>query len=342
MKISFKSDYSEGCHPKIIEALTQTNAEQQQGYGLDTYSESAKRLILEQLQSTSAKVYLVSGGTQANLTIIASILRPHESVVSADTGHIFANETGAIEATGHKINTIPSTDGKITPAGVQAVLDSHTNTPHQLKQRLVYVSNATELGTVYSKRELEALSAYCKANELYLLLDGARLGQALTSQGNDLSLADIARLVDVFYIGGTKNGALIGEAIVITNPKLQEGFDYLIKQRGAMLAKGRLLGLQFQTLFTDDLFFALAKHANTQAMKIAEAFRRKGCEFLSESPTNQIFPILQGDHADKLAQGFDFYEWRQLECGRKAIRVITSWATSDQDVDSFVAAINNL
>ena len=247
-KYSFKNDYSEGCHPNILEALIKSNLVQQNGYGYDDYSNEARELIKQKIKNTNADIYFVSGGTQANLLVISSILRPHESVISAETGHIFTNETGAIEATGHKIHGIITDDGKLKPEHIQSVLDSHTNKPHQLKQRLVYISNSTEIGTIYQKHELKQLYEFCQSNDLYLFLDGARIGQALTSEINDVTMENIANFTDVFYLGGTKNGALLGEAIVITNDKLKEDFGFHIKQKGALLAKGRLLGIQFLEL----------------------------------------------------------------------------------------------
>ena len=342
MKISFKNDYSEGCHPNILEALVKNNLQQQEGYGLDEYCENAKDLILDKLDSKSSKVFFVSGGTQANLLVISSILRPFESVISAKTGHIFSNETGAIEATGHKINATPATNGKLSPSNIQLVLDNHTKQPHQLKPKLVFISNATEIGTIYSKKELQELAAFCTEKELYLYLDGARLAHALTAENNDLELVDLANLVDVFYLGGTKNGALIGEAIVINNLALQKNFEYYIKQKGAMLAKGRLLGIQFQELFKNDLYFKLAIHANKQAMRIKEAFISIESKFLSDTKTNQIFPILKNAQIDKLSKEFDFHIWDKIDKDYSAIRVITSWATKEEDVDSFIKAIKNI
>lgn len=341
-KYSFKNDYSEGCHPNILEALIKTNLSQQNGYGYDDYSDQARELIQQKMNHHDADIHFVSGGTQANLLVISSILRPHESVVSAETGHIFTNETGAIEATGHKVHGLITEDGKLKPEYIQSVLDTHTNKPHQVKQKLVYISNSTEVGTIYTKKELQELSDFCKANNLYLFMDGARLGQALTSEINDLTLEDIARLTDVFYLGGTKNGALLGEAIVITNDKLKEEFGFHIKQKGAMLAKGRLLGIQFLELMKDDLYFDLAKHSNVQAMKIKSAFQKKGFEFLSDTFTNQIFPILNNSQIEKLSENFDFYVWKKIDEESSAIRLITSWATPDEVLDEFINEIDGL
>lgn len=342
MKYSFKNDYSEGCHPKILEKLLETNLIQQNGYGLDDYCKSAEEKILKLIDSPQSKVYFVSGGTQANLLLISAFLKPWESVVSAATGHIFTNETGAIESSGHKIHSAETLDGKLRPNDIQKILDVHQNKPHQLKQKLVYISNSTEIGTHYSKQELIDLSKFCKENQLYLMMDGARLGHALTAQNNDISIEDVAKYTDAFYLGGTKNGALIGEAIVINNEKLQEEFGFNIKQKGAMLAKGRLLGIQFDVLFTDNLFFDLAKHANSQAMKIKKAFVDAGFSFLSDTFTNQIFPILNQNQISKLSENFDFYVWKKLDNENSVIRLITSWATPDVVVDEFCEAIGNL
>ena len=342
MKYSFKNDYSEGAHPRILEALLQTNLSQQNGYGLDEFSLNTENIIQQKLNNPQAKVYLVSGGTQANLIVISAFLRPHESVIAAATGHIFTNESGAIEATGHKIHGIETDNGKIGPSDLQKIIDVHQNKPHQLKQKLVYISNSTELGTIYSKKELIDLYQFCQERNLYLFVDGARLGHALTAETNDLTLADFGKYTDAFYLGGTKNGALIGEAIIINNEKLQEEFGFHLKQKGALLAKGRLLGIQFQELLKDDLYFDLAKHANQQAMRIKKAFQEMGCDFLCETFTNQIFPILNSSQIVQLSENFDFYVWKKLDEKHSAIRIITSWATTDQVVADFINEIKNL
>lgn len=342
MKFSFKNDYSEGCHPKILDALSNSNLVQQNGYGLDDYCLSASDKILKLMKSPNSKVYFVSGGTQANLVLISAFLRPHESAVSASTGHILTNETGAIEATGHKIHGVETIDGKLKPEHIQSILDLHQNKPHQLKQKLVYISNSTEIGTNYSKDELVNLSRFCKANNLYLMMDGARLGHALTAENNDLTLEDVAKYTDAFYLGGTKNGALIGEAIIINNPELQQEFGFHIKQKGGMLAKGRLLGIQFDVLMSDNLYFDLAKHANSEAMKIKKAFVDSGFKFLSDTFTNQIFPILNQSQITKLSENFDFYVWKKIDTDYSAIRIITSWATPNSITAEFCETINNL
>lgn len=342
MKFSFTNDYSEGCHPRILEALLQTNTIQQTGYGLDDYCQKAENLILNKIKNPTSKVYFVSGGTQANLIVISAFLRPHESVISANTGHIFNHEAGAIEATGHKIHAIETLDGKVKPIDIQNIIENHQNIPHQVKQKLVYISNSTEIGTVYNKKELQELSEFCRKRNLYLFMDGARLAQALSSENNDITLEDVAKFTDAFYLGGTKNGALLGEAIVVNNPKLQEDFGYHIKQKGAMLAKGRLLGIQFLELLKDDLYFELAKKANEKAMKIKKAFRELHCDFLSETFTNQIFPIISYENISKLSKNFDFYVWEKIDDEKAAVRIITSWATPDEMVDQFILEIQNL
>lgn len=339
MKISFKNDYSEGCHPNIMEAMVKNNLDQQESYGLDRYSTQAAACIVAKCQAPQSKVYFVSGGTQANLIIISSILRPYESVISASTGHIFNNEAGAIEATGHKVSSVHSQDGKLTPAHIQQVLDDFSKPPHQAKPRLVYISNATELGTSYTKSELQALATMCKQNDLFLFMDGARLASALMSSESDLLLSDIAKLTDVFYIGGTKNGAIIGEAIVINNIKLQTNFEFNIKQKGGMLSKGRLLGIQFLELFREDLFFDLAKISNQYAMRIKEAFKDKGNAFLVETYSNQLFPILTNEQIRVISKKFEFYVWRKIDEHSSAVRLITSWATKEADVDLFIEEI---
>jgi threonine aldolase len=342
MLISFKNDYSEGCHPRILDALSNTNLVQQDGYGADTYCDQAAKLILQRIEAPKSRVHFISGGTQANLLVIAASLRPHESVIAADTGHIYTNETGAIEASGHKVNAIPSINGKLNPNLTQQVLDAHTNKPHVLKQKMVYISNSTEMGTTYNKQELTELYEFCRQKELYLFMDGARLGQGIMSTDCDLTLADIARLTDVFWIGGTKNGALLGEAIIINHPELQQEFSFHIKQRGAMLSKGRVLGMQFLELFKDDLYFELAAYANEQAMKLKHAFVEKGVSFWAETSTNQIFPILKNTQIEKLAEQFAFHHWRKIDEDHSAIRLITSWATPEKNVSALVEAVSKV
>lgn len=339
MKFSFKNDYSEGCHPSILQALVQNNLDQQAGYGEDEYSLKAKELIKAKINKKDSDVYLVSGGTQANLIVISSILKPYQCAVSACTGHILNNETGAIEATGHKVLSIETTDGKLRPSDIIPVLEGHRNVPHQVMPKMIYISNSTELGTIYQLQELEELSAFCKENRLYLFMDGARLGHGLTSEISDLTLEKVAELTDIFYLGGTKNGALIGEAIVINNPALQEDFAFNIKQKGALLAKGRLLGIQFLELMKGNLYFDLAQHANQQAMKIKKALQEKEVDFLSDTYTNQIFPILNNKLIQTLHESFEFFVWKKIDEEFSAIRLITSWSTSDDAVNRFIEII---
>lgn len=341
MKYSFLNDYSEGAHPKILERLILTNEEQNSPYGDDIYSIKAKENIKREINNQGAEVFFVSGGTQANLIIIASLLRPHESVISVNTGHITLREAGAIEATGHKINSVYKEDGKLTKEDIINVLKEHNFGAHVVKPKLVYISNTTEIGTIYSKSELENLSIFCKENNLYLFLDGARLGSALTSLENDLTLSDISNLTDVFTIGGTKNGALLGEAIIINTSKLQEDFAFHIKQRGAMLSKGRILGIQFLELFENNLFFDLAKHSNLMATKLSEAFINNGYKMKADSVTNQIFPILPNKLIEKLEAKFEFYKWEKLDNEYTVLRLVTSWATKKEKVDEFISEINN-
>lgn len=339
MKPSFKNDYSEGCHPKILEALTATNLEQQEGYGYDTYSLKAIDQIKKNCNQHDADVHFISGGTQANLLMAAAFLRPHESIVSAHTGHIYTNETGAIEATGHKVNVIEAKDGKLTTSLIERVLQAHGNQPHVLKQRMVYISQATELGTLYTKKELQDLYAFCQTKQLILCMDGARLGSALAAS-KDLTLADIAANTDAFWIGGTKNGALLGEALVITNAELKTDFKFHLKQRGAMLSKGRVVGIQFLELFRDGLFLELAMHANNQADKIRNAFKALDTPFLVDTKTNQVFPILKNEVVKQLGKHIEFHNWKNLDDHHTAIRLVTSWATTDEQVDQLIKHLN--
>ena len=329
---SFMNDYSEGAHPRILERLIKYNFEQNTGYGLDVHSEKANEYIKKQIEKEDADIHFIPGGTQTNLLVISSFLRPHQCVIAASTGHINVHETGAIEATGHKVFTMPCTDGKLTPADIQKALDYHCD-EHMVQPKMVYISNSTELGTIYSKAELSAIHHICRSNDLILYLDGARIGSALTCKANDLQLSDIARLVDVFYIGGTKNGALLGEALVICREELKKDFRYLIKQRGAMMAKGFVIGMQFEVLFQDNLFFELAIHANRMAEKIAAILKDYGCSCYAPPCTNQIFPILPNDVLEKLAQRVEFSVQTKIDEERSAVRFVTSWATTEESVE---------
>ena len=342
MKISFKNDYSEGAHPAILEALLQTNRQQQPGYGLDDYSEQAKALIRERIGNPQAEIFFVSGGTQANLLVLGHVLRPHESIITCQSAHIADHETGAIEAVGHKIHLAPSDNGKLSPEHIRDYASRYTNVPHQVQPRLVYITQTTEIGTLYSLAELKAIWQCCQELGLLLYMDGARLAQALSAEGNDIGWEDLARYTDIFYIGATKCGALLGEAIVFNQAALAEYFSFYIKQKGALLAKGRLLGLQFLTLFQNNLYEELGRVANTQMNRIKEAFVAKGIGFLSDTCTNQLFPILTERQIVQLSADFDFYLWQKVDAEHTAIRLITSWATEDSQVEVLLRAIEEL
>jgi threonine aldolase len=338
---NFKNYYSDGAHPLILDKLIETNLIQQLGYGEDDDSNEAKSILKKKIANQQAVIHFLSGGTQTNLLVISFLLRIHEAVISAKTGHISANETGAIEATGHKVITVETSDGKLTPNDITTVLKEHALAPHVVKPRIVYISNSTEIGTIYSLAELEALYVCCQQQQLLLYLDGARLGHALTAKNNDLTFAAIAKYTDVFYIGGTKNGALLGEAVVFNRPELAVDFDYAIKQKGALLAKGRVLSIQFLTLFQDDLYLELALRANSLAMRMAKAIKDKGYSFLTESTTNQIFPILPKSLIEALLINYQFYIWKDIDSDYAAVRLITSWATDEKQVTNFINDILN-
>lgn len=325
---SFKCDYSEGAHPRILEALVQTNMEQEEGYGLDRYSKEAIELLKEKIMNKDVDIHLLQGGTQTNLIAISAFLKSYEAAIAANTGHILVHETGAIEATGHKVISIPSNDGKINSKDIEKVLNEHIN-EHMVKPKLVYISNPTEIGTIYKKEELKELSDTCKKNNLILYVDGARLGSALMSSTNDLSLSDLATLTDAFYIGATKNGALIGEALIISNENLKDEFRFNIKQRGGLMAKGRVLGIQFLELFRDNLYFELADHANKMAEIINNSIEECGLDVLIPSKTNQIFPIIPNDVLTKLEAKYKFTLWKKIDEKNSVIRIVTSWATKE-------------
>lgn len=331
---SFRNDYSEGAHPRILEALAKTNLVQTVGYGCDPYCAKAAELIRGLCEAPDADVHFLVGGTQTNLVVLDALLQSYESVIAAQTGHINVHETGAIEATGHKVCTVPSPDGKLTPALVDSVVMAHSG-EHMVLPRVVYISDTTEVGTVYTKAELTALRDYCDAHDLFLFLDGARLGTALTSPENDLSLPDLARLTDAFYIGGTKNGVLFGEALVMTADCPH--FRWHMKQRGAILAKGRLLGVQFQAILEDGLYFDLARHANNLAFRLRDGIAALGYPFPVPSPSNQQFPVLPNPvvkHLQKL--GYEFEIDHTVDEHHTCIRLVTSWATPESAVEAFL------
>lgn len=341
---SFLDDYSEGAHPDILRALTVSNLVQQAPYGADRHSDDAANRIKAQLgEGFQGAIHFVASGTLANIVSIASCLRPHEAVIAVASGHIVVREAGAIEATGHKLITVPAVNGKLTPEAIEAALASNAHFPHMAKPRLIYLSNATETGTVYTLSELRAIAALARQRGLLLFLDGARLAAALASARNDASLADIATLVDLFWVGGTKVGALLGEAIVVCNPALGEDFAFHVKQRGAMLAKGRLLGIQFQALFGDEpLFSSLARHANAMAAKLSSGIVSCGHGLAADTETNQVFAILPNAAVSSLQPHFAFYVWGPAQGDRVVIRLVTSWATEEHQVDAFLSRLASL
>lgn len=343
--IYFECDYHEGAHPKVLERLTETNMEQTAGYGVDEYCSRAVGLVREACQNKDAAVHFLVGGTQTNMTVIAAALRTHQGVLCAVTGHINGHETGAVESCGHKVLGLPSRDGKITAKQIDEAYQAHVlsdSFEHEVQPKMVYLSNPTELGTIYSKKELEKISEVCHEKGYYLFMDGARLGYGLAAPDNDLTLPDIARLCDVFYIGGTKVGALFGEAVVITNQELMKDFRYVIKQKGGMLAKGRLLGLQFEALFTDNLYFEISAHAIAMAERLRGALERKGYPYLVQNRTNQIFPVMPDADLEKLSGRFRYCYQKRMDDTHSAVRFCTSWATREDHVDALIEAIDAL
>ena len=340
--IRFDCDYLEGCLPEILERLNATNLEQTVGYGEDAHCAVAREKIKQAVGRPDAEVHFLVGGTQTNTTVISSLLKPYQGVVCAASGHINVHETGAIEHGGHKVLALPATSGKITAAQVEETFAGHrddANHEHMVQPGMVYISYSTELGTLYTKAELTAISEVCRRWQRPLFIDGARLGYGLASPASDLTLQDIAALADVFYIGGTKQGALFGEAVVFCNPALAHEFRYHIKQNGGMLAKGRLLGIQFETLFTDNLYLRAAKHAIDEAFRLRDGLRAKGYQFLCDSPTNQQFPILEDEQIEALRADFGFEFWQRIDPTHSAVRFCTSWATTSDAVDTLLAAL---
>ena len=341
----FHNDYNEICHPKVAQKLADWSTKQMPGYGADECCKRAADLIRELCGNDDLTVHFLVGGTQANLTVINAALRPHQAAIGAVSAHINVHEAGAVEATGHKIITVESKDGKLTAEQVSDVVQSHyaeDEPEHMAQPKLVYISNPTELGTTYSFAELQAISAVCREYGLYLFLDGARLGYGLVTKTNDLSLSDLAQLCDVFYIGGTKVGAMFGEAVVISNPVIAKDFRYLIKQHGAMLAKGWILGLQFEALFENDLYFSISKYAVSLADQIRNTLSELGYPLFVEGDTNQIFPILPNGLLLKLKDKFTFIEQATVDSNHKAIRLCTSWSTSQESVDALCAELRCL
>lgn len=342
--IYFNCDYNEGGHPKILELLTETNFDQTPGYGEDLYCGHARALIRKACGAKTAGVHFLVGGTQVNYTTIRVALRPYQGVISPVTGHINVHETGAVEATGHKVLAAPcGPEGKLTAGQVDALCKEHYSedvpTEHMVQPKMIYISQPTENGALYSREELSALRAVCEKWGLYLFADGARMGYGLTSAQAEYTLEDMANSCDVFTIGGTKCGALFGEAAVIVNPELDHDFRYSIKQNGAMLAKGRLLGLQFEALFTDHLYFEICKRANVLAEKITAACREAGFPEYAPSPTNQRFFIFPDDVLKKLEERYVFSFWEKTDGAHTAVRICTSWATTEENVDALIRDI---
>lgn len=343
--IYFQSDYAEGCHPRILERLCATNLEQTPGYGEDEICRKARELVKEACGTPDGEVHFLVGGTQTNTTVISHILRPWQGVLCADTGHIACHETGAIEAAGHKVLPLPNTDGTITGQQVRDYCQAHftdSAQEHLVQPGMVYISFPTESGTLYSKEQLTELYAACKEWNLPLYVDGARLGYGLMSPACDISLKELAGLCDVFYLGGTKCGALFGEAVVIRKESLKKDFRYSIKQHGGMLAKGRLLGLQFAALLEDGLYFTICKQAVDYALEIRSAFQAKGVSLYGGSMTNQQFPVLTGEQLAVFDGRFAYEVWGKQDETHTIVRFCTSWATTRESVDALLEAIASL
>ncbi|MBQ5488230.1 MAG: low specificity L-threonine aldolase [Clostridia bacterium] len=334
--LSFESDYIEGAHPLILECLARTNMQQLTGYGMDELCKGAKEKIIAACGLKNADVFLLSGGTQTNQLVISSLLKSYEGVIAAETGHVNVHEAGAIEYSGHKVLALPSHNGKLCPKEVKsylALFHADQNNEHMVFPGMVYISFPTELGTLYSKAELAELHSVCREYGIPLYIDGARLGYGLASREQELSLPEFARLCDVFYIGGTKVGALIGEALVFPKGDAPERFNTMIKQHGAMLAKGRIIGAQFDTLFTDDLYFKISRHAIDMAEKLKALFKEKGYRFFIDSPTNQQFFVMDDERIAELSKKVAFSFWERVDEGHSAVRFVTSWATKEESID---------
>lgn len=343
--LRFECDYTEGCIPEILQAISRENHTQLPGYSEDPICERAKGRIKALCGGADVDVHFLVGGTQTNATIIAAGLRPYQGVISAAQGHIACHETGAIEASGHKVLALPSDTGRLTASAINRCCQSHWDDPtheHQVQPAMVYLSHPAENGSLYTLQELEEIRQVCDQWDLTLFVDGARLGYGLASPVNDISIADLARLTDIFYIGGTKVGALFGEAVVIRNPALKKDFRYMIKHQGGMLAKGWLLGLQFDTLFENDRYMTISRHAVEQALRIRAAFEAKGCRFFMESWTNQQFPILSDEALEQFSRKYTFSPWEKIDDTHTAVRFCTSWATTKEQVDQLLEDIDRI
>ena len=337
--LNFESDYIQGCAPEILENLTKTNFEALSGYGDDKYTKSAEEKIRKACKCKNAEIYFTTGGTQTNQLVIDSMLNPFEGVISASTGHISVHEAGAVEFTGHKVLTISSYNGKIKAVELKKYIEDFYNDgnhEHMVFPGMVYITFPTEYGTLYSKAELKEISEICRKYKIPLYIDGARLGYGLQSSDCDLTLADIAELCDVFYIGGTKVGALCGEAIVFTNKNMPLHFVNIAKKHGALMAKGRLIGIQFDTLFTDDLYMRLSKNAIDRACELREGFKEAGYQFFIDSPTNQIFIILENQKMKELGEKIRFNFWEKYDDNHTVVRFATSWATTKEEVQELL------
>lgn len=335
-RLYFNSDYLAGCHEAVLQRLIETNRIKAPGYGTDSFTLAAKKKILEACALEGGAVYFLVGGTQTNDTVISTFLRSYEGVISADTGHIATHEAGIIEVHGHKVLTIPHREGKIYPAQIREYMvhfHADGNNAHMVQPRLVYLSQPTEFGTLYSLKELEDIRAICKEYDLSLYIDGARLAYALACPENDVSLPDLGRLCDAFYIGGTKCGALFGEAVVIPQKVKFPFFPTTIKQHGALLAKGKALGVQFDALFTDDLYLKIGKHAIKMADKIRSKIEEKGIPFAIHSPTNQIFVLLEKSEVERIGRQVELTHWDDTDNDHSIMRICTSWSTDEADVD---------
>ena len=337
--IFLKNDYSLGACPEVMDALVETNMTLTDGYGEDGFTAEAAKLVKEIIGRDDAHVHFLTGGTQTNLTALSAfLLRPHWSVISPDTGHICVHETGAIEATGHKINHVKTPEGKLRPEDIEEVMIFHED-EHYVLPKMIYISNSTETGLIYTKSELLALREACDKHGLMMYLDGARLAMALTCKGNDLTIKDIAGIADAFYIGGTKCGILMGEALVILNDSLKEDMRFMIKQRGGLLAKGRLLGVQFGALLKDDLYFRLGEHANAMALLLADGVREKGYPLAFAHQTNMVYPMFTKEQVAELATKVMFETYPIVTETHQCIRLVTSWGTTEDEIRGFLELI---
>ena len=339
--IYFRSDYSQGAHPKVMDALVRTNLEHTDGYGLDEHCANGAKMIQEWIGDRDCQVYMMVGGTPCNLSFIAASLKPYEWVASVRSGHIYSHETGAVEATGHRITAMDGENGKLTPKQIDEAWKEYED-EHTLLPRMAYISQPTEIGTIYSRSEMIALREKCKERGMILYVDGARLGAALTCKDNDLSIEELAQLCDGFYIGGTKNGALFGEALIIRNPEQSDHFRWMMKRQGGLLAKGRLIGAQFEALLEggkDCVYLQIAAHANEMAELLRNGLSQMGIEFYSNSVTNQVFPIFPVSMVEKLEEDFFFHRWAPESGGKVPVRLVTGWGTKKEEVEAFLEAV---